>query len=153
MRKHIISNTCIHLGHEVNFSQSWWCNKQFEEPTEIHKGCKCSECPDFKAYEWDEITSDISTNSVPFIRAWSFKKTCSLCKKEIEDLDSVSFGAQYFCKECIKKIEDDAEREDRSEYPSNNDFLKKQEFERKYGHPIADFMATGKFKWEKENEN
>lgn len=53
MKKKCKSNTCIHLGHEVNWSRTWWCQKQFSEPTEVHKKCDCKNCPDFEAYEYE----------------------------------------------------------------------------------------------------
>ena len=53
MKKKCKSNTCIYLGHEVNWSHSWWCSKQLTEPNEVHKKCDCSNCPDFEAYEYE----------------------------------------------------------------------------------------------------
>lgn len=58
MKKKCKSNTCIYLGHEVNWSHSWWCSKQFDEPTETHKNCDCGNCPDFEAMEWIQETAD-----------------------------------------------------------------------------------------------
>ena len=52
------SNSCKYLGQEVNWSHSWWCSKQFAEPTEIHKKCDCGNCPDFEAIEWTMESTD-----------------------------------------------------------------------------------------------
>ena len=53
MKKSCKLDTCKYLGHEVNWSRTWWCNKQFDEPTEVHKKCNCKNCPDFEAYEYE----------------------------------------------------------------------------------------------------
>lgn len=155
IKEHGKSNTCKHMGHEVNFSNTWWCNKQFDEPTEIHKNCDCKNCPDFEALEWDTYYTIAPTGNTVYTNV----RICSLCRKEIKGTDYVPFGAHNFCKDCMKKMVEDIKEVNWSEYPylrgGNNleDLRKEQEFEEKYGRPIEDYMRDGKFKWEKENEN
>ena len=41
-------DTCKHLGQEPDFTQTWWCNLQHDDPTKVHFDCDCKNCPDFE---------------------------------------------------------------------------------------------------------
>lgn len=106
IREEVKLNSCIHLGQMVN-QGIWWCNKQFDEPTEIHTTCNCKACPDFEAYTYTvETTVSEPFSLIPEDTVWKPEKRmkCSICQKYLEKTDKIIlWGTQYICKDCLAK--------------------------------------------------
>lgn len=58
-------NTCKHMGQEPDFTKTWWCNLQHDDPTKVHFDCDCKNCPDFEPIVV-ESESFISLGTEPF---------------------------------------------------------------------------------------
>ena len=39
------------MGQEPDFTKTWWCKLQFDDPTQVHFDCDCKNCPDFEPIE------------------------------------------------------------------------------------------------------